>query len=248
MNNIAFEFLNDLKKSIELSELKKIKEPSKTYKPSSLNCIRNMYFQIKGYKLDFKPNYILSGICETGTDMHSRIQNHISNMINNNIDCQYVNVEEYVLNHNLNHLDIIEQQGNETKLYNKELNLSFLCDGVIKYHNQYYIIEIKTETENKWVSRISFDKKHKNQAIAYSVSLKLDNVIYIYVNRNNRNMRTFIYKVSNKDRKELVNKIRTCNEYVNKNELPPKPNEFIKNENFCVYCNYKKYCTNNDKT
>ena len=41
---IEKQFLNDLKASIELQDEKNRRKPSKSYKPSSLHCIRNMYF------------------------------------------------------------------------------------------------------------------------------------------------------------------------------------------------------------
>lgn len=38
------EFLSDLISSIEKTAVDGISTPSKKYKPSSMNCIRNMYF------------------------------------------------------------------------------------------------------------------------------------------------------------------------------------------------------------
>ena len=41
-------FLNDLKRSIEMTADKYSGLPSKTYKPSGMNCIRASYYQIMG--------------------------------------------------------------------------------------------------------------------------------------------------------------------------------------------------------
>ena len=125
-------FLADLKRSIELSDAKNRRKPSQTYKPSGMNCLRQMYFQIKGVEQEGESNYALVGICESGTDRHERIQNAIADMKNNGIDCEYINVGEYVKSRGLDYLEVVEQCGNETKLFHKTLNMSFLCDGVIR--------------------------------------------------------------------------------------------------------------------
>ena len=39
-------FLADLKRSIEITDERGSHKPSQSYKPSSMNCIRNMYYQI----------------------------------------------------------------------------------------------------------------------------------------------------------------------------------------------------------
>ena len=45
---IEQQFLADLERSIEIQSKKDSRVPSQTYKPSSMHCIRNMYFQVTG--------------------------------------------------------------------------------------------------------------------------------------------------------------------------------------------------------
>lgn len=45
---IEQQFLNDLKASIEKSAVKNARKPSQTYKPSSMNCVRQMVYQVLG--------------------------------------------------------------------------------------------------------------------------------------------------------------------------------------------------------
>ena len=40
-------FINDLKRSIELSAMDSSRKPSQTYKPSSMNCTRQMVYQVQ---------------------------------------------------------------------------------------------------------------------------------------------------------------------------------------------------------
>ena len=142
------QFLRDLKASIEMVDAKISRKPSQCYKPSSLKCIRNMYFQVAGVDEDpERGNSCLIGICESGTDRHERIQAAVSNMKEAGMDCEYINVADYIKENGLDHLKIKGQTNFETKLYYPALNLSFLCDCIIKYQGKYYILE-KEAPEN----------------------------------------------------------------------------------------------------
>ena len=60
-------FLNDLKKSIEMTAEGEKRKPSMTYKPSSMKCIRNMYYQRTGAEPDEElSSYCSVGICNSG--------------------------------------------------------------------------------------------------------------------------------------------------------------------------------------
>ena len=151
-------FLADLKRSIELSDEKNFRKGSQSYKPSSMNCVRQMYYMVNGVEPEVTSSYTLVGICNVGTDIHQRIQQAVLDMKSNGIDCEYVNVADYVRSRELDYLEIKQEpdfeHGNyETKLYHKTLNMSFLCDGIIKYQGRYYILELKTEGNNKFWSR-----------------------------------------------------------------------------------------------
>jgi len=236
-------FLSDLKRSIEMTEDKNKREPSKTYKPSGMNCIRSMYYQVVGAEQDVEgANYCLVGICNSGTDAHIRIQNAVENMINNDIDCEYIDVAEYITSHNLDYLEIKGQNagGTETKLYYKLLNMSFMCDGIIRYKGKYYIIEFKTETSYKWVARKGVDEKHYKQATAYSLAFDIPEVLFVYINRDNSDMKAYIFKPTSEQKQDLVSMIQLCDECVAKHTAPNKPENLDKRN--CTYCSYKTVC------
>ena len=234
------QFLADLKRSIELDDMKGYRKPSQTYKPSCMNCIRSMYYQVVGKEV--KPStsgYMMIGICNSGTDTHIRIQDAISKMKDNDIDCEYVDVAEFVKVRDLKDLEIREKNGFETKLYHKRFNMSFMTDGIIKFNGKYYILEIKTEASFKWQPRTDVDQKHYNQATAYSVAFGLDDVIFIYVNRDVLDMKAYMYHVTDEMRQDLVGKIVECDGYMVRGVTPPKP-DIPKRE--CTYCMYKEIC------
>ena len=236
-------FLHDLTRSIEMTANAGARKPSQSYKPSSMNCIRNMWYQIVGADQDEGTvSYSSVGITHSGSDIHERIQTAVSEMKRNNMDCEYVDVAEYVKSRNLDYLTVIAKQGMETKLFHKTLNMRFLCDGIIRYKGKFYILELKTETSGKWYSRQGVDPKHYNQGTAYSIAFGLDNVIFVYINRDFLTMKSFMFHVTDDMKQALIGKIENCDEYVKSLTVPPKPEDA--GNKLCAYCAYRSRCDN----
>lgn len=232
-------FLNDLVSVICKSEKKK--EISQTYKPSSLMCVRNMYYQIMGAIPTDTPNDEgLIGMADTGTHRHEFLQRHILKMQEFGIDCEWVNVEDYV-NEHCKQLgtEVVEKKGFEYKCYNSKYNMRFLCDGIIKYKGVYYILEIKTEGSYKWTKRTGVDDKHKPQACCYSLCFGIDKVLFLYENRDSFSKKTYLYKPTQHEiQEEVIDKIEKCESYV-KDCLPPPKTD---NKRICAYCPYVQLC------
>lgn len=234
-------FLADLKKSIEMTASKESRKPSQTYKPSSMKCIRNMYYQRTGCEPDVElTSYCSVGICNSGSDIHVRIQKAVEDMKNNGIDCEYIDVADYVKSRNLDYLEIVNKSGMETKLFHKTLNMSFMCDGIIRYKNHYYIIEFKTEASFKWSSRTGVDASHYHQGTAYSVAFNIPEVLFIYINRDILDMKAYMFVPTPEMKEELVGTIEDCEGYVQRMICPPKPTDLPRK--VCDYCSYKTQC------
>ena len=236
------DFLNDLKRSIELDADSGYSLPSKTYKPSGMNCIRASYYQVSGIEPDkASSNYTLVGICNSGTDIHVRIQTAVERMKENGMDCEYIDVQQFVNSRRLtNELQIVSKNGMETKLYHKKYNMSFMCDGIIKYKGHYYILELKTENSYKFVNRKEVDPSHYNQGTAYSLAFGIDEVLFVYINRDVLDMKAFMLNVTNEMKQNLVGYIEECDGYVSRKIAPPKPEDVSKKA--CNYCIYKTQC------
>ena len=235
------DFLNDLKRSIELDANKGYRLPSKTYKPSGMNCIRQSYYQIMGVEPDkSESNYTVVGICNSGTDIHVRVQTAVEHMKENGMECEYIDVAEFVRQRNIKDLNIVSKSGMETKLYHTKLNMSFMCDGIIKYKNHYYILELKTENSYKFMNRKDVDPSHYNQGTAYSLAFGIDQVLFVYINRDVLDMKAFMLDVTGEMKEGLVGYIEECDSYVKRMIAPPKPENVIKKA--CSYCLYKSQC------
>ena len=227
--SIEEQFLQDLKTSIEKSNNEPYK-PSQTIKPSSFNCIRNAYYQLIGAEPEIsQATYNLAGICESGTDRHIRMQQNIEKMHEVlGIDCEYINVADFVRQRNLTDLEIKGQSGMETKLYNKKYNMSFMCDGIVRYKGKYFIFEFKTESSNKFYQRKGVDESHYNQAIAYSLNFGIDKVLFVYECRDLLDLKAYIFEVNTNMKSELVKKIEETLHYAATNRIPPKPIDVLK--------------------
>ena len=237
---IEEEFLNDLTTSIEITAANNNYIPSQKYKPSSMHCLRNMYFQMVGQPPEKGGQpYTSVGILETGTDRHLRLQEAVSNMRRNGFDCDYLDVETYIKENNIPYLEVIKKNGPETLLYNTQYNMSFACDGLVNYKGNYYIVEFKTEGNYKFDPQVSVDPTHYNQATAYSLSFGLDKVLFIYVDRNSLKMKCYLLEVTDTMKERVLSKIDQCNMYLNRQVIPPKDNVDYK---ICVWCAYRQFC------
>lgn len=239
---IEQQFLNDLKTSIEKYAEQNSRKPSQTYKPSSMNCVRQMTYQVLGIEPNSNnTSYQLEGICESGTDRHIRIQEAIEKIHDVlGVDCEYINVADFVRQRQIKDLTIVGQSGMETKLYHKKLNMSFMCDGIIRYKGKYFIFEFKTEMSRKFYDRKDVDPSHYNQATAYSLAFGINRVLFVYENRDTLDKKAYIREVTDDMRKELIDRIECCNEYVKKKKAPPKPKDVLKKT--CTYCQYRNQC------
>ena len=230
-------FLVDLKATVSAENPPR--KRSSHYKPSSLNCMRIMYFDRVQAPIDSSYNdYSGIRICETGSNSHENIQHYISLMSKYGKPCEWVDVEQYVKEHNLDYLRITSKKQYETHLIDTRYDLSFLCDGIIRYKGKYYIFEAKTETDDKGLSRENASEDHKFQSYAYSLSLQIPDIMWLYEERNYCIPKTFHTVVTDENRMELVRRIETVNQCV-KDLVPP---EKCGNRKVCQYCCYKSCC------
>lgn len=230
-------FLLELKQTVQ--KCNPPQKGSNYYKPSSMNCDRCMYYIRKDTEPDdVLPSYNSVRITESGTTSHERIQYYVSQMRDKGYDCDWIDPEWYARNKKLDYLEVRDKKEFETKFLDTRYNISFLCDGIIRYKNKYYILEIKTETDYKNMNRREADEKHRNQSRCYSLSLGIDDIMWIYESRNICNPQVFHTKVTPEERSEIIMRIEYVDDCVKNNILPEKTTE-SKN---CQYCDYRGTC------
>ena len=236
-NEVAEAFVDDLLYSIE-QDNKNERPKSKSYKPSGISgCERALYYELIGAPHDINPISVeLVGICETGTERHETIQNYIMNMKYNNIDCEWLDVGKYLDKQGITDPVVIEKNGNETKLYREKYNMRFMCDGLIRYKGELYILEIKTESTHKFKQHDEPWDSHKQQATCYAMTLQVPRVIFLYENRDTTAKKGYLVEVTPAMIHRVESVIDRVNTFIRDNIVPPP--QISK----CNYCNYKNQC------
>lgn len=240
-------FLADIMSCIERVDKQHTRQGSTYYKPSSLHCMRNMYFTRTGAPIDPQvTEYNVVGMADTGTDRHERIQAALLQLKDLGYDWEYVDVAEYVKNKQkfgkCRNLIIKGTHGAETHLIDTVLNLSFRCDGIIRRisTNEYYLFEFKNVVSFKY--NMIEDKcleQHHNQVICYCTVLDLDKAFVMYENRDICTLEVpELFEVTQDMKNWLVGYINECEGYVERMIAPPKT-EDTRN---CKWCKYKSIC------
>ena len=230
-------FLNDLKTTV--AKMNPQKPSSPYFRPSALNCMRLMYFdKIQATKDSYVCEYSDARIPETGTASHEAIQSYVSSMKECGIDCEWVDIEAYIKENGLDYLEVKGKKQFETKLFDTRYEISFLCDGIIKYKGKYYILEIKTETEMKGANRTNADDNHRKQSVCYSLCFGIRDIMWLYEERNFCTPKTFHTVVTDEEISELLLMFETVENAV-KDMIPPKKPESKK---YCQYCSYTGEC------
>lgn len=233
--------LDDLNSVIILEN--KPRKPKANYKPSMIgSCLRQMYFCKQGEDIDdVNTSATLMGICESGSARHDHLQNYMILLNKHSKDWEWVDVSEFIKRRKPPGTIFEKKMGNEYKLRNDILGLSFMCDGVIynKRLKKHFILEIKTEASIKYRGQTDIWTKHKIQAACYSAALGIEDVIFIYENRDFCDKIAYDIKITDSMKAELVlDKIEDCNNYIEEGLVPPKTTDVRD----CKYCSYKGSC------
>lgn len=158
-NNISVnkQFTIDVQSAIARYEQTNARTGSNNYKPSSLRCMRGMYFtRVQAQKDVTAKEYQSIGMADTGTRRHEAIQNVLMNMKLLGYDWEYVDVADYVaLKHitgKCENVKVKGKRGVETHLIDETLHVSFMCDGILRRisTNEYFLFEFKNQTSFKY--------------------------------------------------------------------------------------------------
>ncbi len=236
--NPADKFLNEFIRTIQANQRTGI--PSKTYKPSSMGgCSRSIYYELTGAPTDGVPeDYSFTGICESGTARHETLQNYVMQMKDAGFEWEWVDPAEYVSEKKIPHMQVVERSGNEVKFYNDLYNMRFLCDGIVKLGDRYFILEFKTESCYKFDKHDDAWKAHKMQATCYSLCFDIDDIIFIYENRDVCTKKAFLVTVTDEMKDEVEEKIAEIDMAIDEGYVPDKEDSASE----CQYCDYKRQC------
>lgn len=238
------QFTHDVMSCVERSNPRH--KGSKWYKPSSLNCMRNMYFTRIGMDQDPQSeDYQSIGMADTGTKRHESIQQVLMNMTDMGYDWKYISVPDYLAmkqkDGKCNGIQIKGVHGLETALFDSTLLTSFRCDGIVQRlsSGEYYLFEFKNVISFKYDKINSVLDQHKKQVTCYCTSLDLDKALVLYENRDVCMLDCpEVLKITQSDKNKMIDYLLVCESYVEKLKAPVK----TPNQNYCRWCPYKTAC------
>ena len=241
-------FLSVLTTCIEDNAKSSGRKPSNSYTPSGMNCIRQMYYKRISTPQDPEVTaYNDIGMADTGTRRHEAIQLALQYMNEAGKRFKYIDVTMYVNKRKEQgrcaSLVIQGKDGAETRLWDKNRDIKFRCDGIIydSVTKYFYLFEFKNQISFKASGKETVDEAHFSQIIAYCALLELDAALVCYENRDNCDLycpKAFI--VSDYDKQMILSKIDECESYAKKTEVPPITTNLAPSD--CKYCNYRRTC------
>lgn len=243
--DIATKLVADFTHAVKSIDETNFRLPSKTISPSMLGCERRMVFKLLGVKpTNVEKSPQLINICNYGTIRHQQIQEVLNKMKTLGMKWEFVNVEDYIKDHELNLVvkkpSDFENGVYETHLYSPEYNVSFLTDGILKYDGKYYILEIKTESPDKFLKQKDVQSEHRYQAIAYSLLFGIKDVIFLYEDRSYCSVKAYLYTPSRQDKSNLSILMLRCIDLAKNKVIPAKDSNIDKK--FCQYCLFRSLC------
>lgn len=213
--------------------------PNKSFTPSSIRCKRMNWFRLRGTKLDSvsEPDIVLKFIADIGTHCHETIQSKLKKYLKED----WLDVKDYLDSNPPSFKYELDQNGFETKIKVQDPPVRFSCDGIIRYHDKIYLLEIKTSEPKSMKSLVGPKSEHLDQVKCYCTLMGIDDAMVLYQDRQYGHMKCFTYHMKQSDKDQIVGIFEDVQNCVKKNIIPEG---LPKGDKWCSpsYCPYYKKC------
>lgn len=249
-------FLADMTHAIEELNHRNRRQGSPNYKPSSMACLRQMYYTRTAAPRDERRDgYQNVGMADTGTRRHEAMQEVLLAMQELGFPWKYWDVEDFLKTYRwpeqrcLN-LKVVRKDGAETLLKDEVLHLSFKCDGIVEHledttGDPFYLWEFKNQVEFKAQKKAGsphIDVQHHVQVEIYCAEFDLNKALVTYENRNACDLYVpEVFEVSQPRKQAQISRLLEAESYAERGIPPPKPPMNPK-DNICKWCSYKSQC------
>lgn len=196
-------------------------EPShQTFAASSFRCDRRSWFRIRGVQPDSVkvPDKALNFTAEIGTACHRIIQGNLKAALGDD----WVNVADYI-----NSIDFpyeysikSDDDGFEHQIEIVDPPIRFACDGVVRWKDQYYLLEIKTSEFSSWSDLVDPKPQHVDQVKCYATLLNLHGILFLYQDRQYGGLKCYEVKMSDVEMEQVKERFRYVLDMVSKNLAP----------------------------
>lgn len=224
-----------------IQELKKerLRPHRKSFAPSQFRCPRISWFRLRGVSPDMPPDpdIGLNFTAEVGTALHLIIQNHLIN----NESIEWVDVKSYIESKEYPYSFNIKSNGIEWMIEIENPPVTFACDGIVRWGDTYYLLEIKSCEHTTWEKLTGPKDEHVDQIHLYSSLLDIQNVMMMYIDRQYGGMKCFDLKIPSYVKDSIF---RSIDDILDKVESHIAPDGLPSGDKWCQpsYCSYYKKC------
>lgn len=220
------------------------------FRPSSYaKCQRLVYYFLKGIKEKKKENPRSKRILEVGTALHEWIQTEVfMKMDLEDYQIKLVPKEElpsfgqegiqFLEEHNAPPMEVKFLDHRWTEKF----PISAMVDGSMTFMNKDMLFEFKTINPNDFDLLIEPLTDHIKQGAIYSLSTGVKSVMFLYLCKGTQQLKSYLITYRQEQLDWVVNRIRSIEGYVLRDELPPK-----EESKHCTWCGYKTLCDKNLK-
>lgn len=218
--------------------------PSLYYK-----CIRQIWYEMLRYPRTGKWKAKSIRTLEIGTALHEWVQEKIFMQVDFPISLVPVNelvvwgqegIEFFNEQQNKKENRPAMEIGFVDKRWTERYFIYGIVDGIIHFENRDMIFEFKTINPSDFEYLFEPLEDHKKQAALYALSLGINNIMFLYLNKGNSQWKAFHYIVTQEQKDWALNRIQLIDKYLINRILPEK-----EENNYCNFCAYKNICNEN---
>ena len=218
-------------------------KPSQTIAPSSSRCDRHSWFRLRGTEPDVpkRLDRPLDFKAKLGTAIHSIVQQQLKSMLGNN----WIDVTTYLQTSSITDRYQINANDDETSLETRieflDIPVRFACDGIIRWNDQIYLIEIKTCETSTFKELHDVRSIHVDQIKFYASLLHIQKVLVIYIDRGYGDIKCYEVTLTNEEIQSIRDRIDRI-VILSKQNIAPDP--LPAGDSMCnsSYCRYYKKC------
>lgn len=225
---------NTINKRLQTAGLRPKKE---TIVPSGLRCNRKSWFRLRGTAPDIlkKPDRSLNFMAEVGTARHLAIQKDLQSALG----VDWLDVEAYLQENPIPYSYTLKRNNMETTIELQDPPIRFACDGILKFYDKIFLLEIKTSDHSSWESLTEPKEVHMDQIKCYATLLQIHDVLVLYEDRQFGDVKCYQLYISDSDFHFVEAKIRYIQKMANANLAPER---LPVGDYMCSNCEYKEKC------
>ena len=237
------EFLDLYEEARDERILSEYDTPShRSFAPSSFRCRRIQWFRLRGVQPD-RPktaDAVLDFTAYVGTALHRMIQDTLSQKLG----VDWVNVEEYVKEHvpdSKLYKVTLSDDSLEYQIEASDPPVRFACDGIIRWKDEYVLLEIKSSEFSSWSELTDPKPQHVDQTKCYCAMLNLNRVFFLYIDRQYGGVKCYDIRHPSNNREEILSEMKEIQEMA---EYHLCPESLPRGDSWCTpgHCRYYQKC------